>query len=791
MRPTTREKEYEMHRAIALLAIVVPFIGAHAVRASEYVVANDAIPADKVIRIDRPGVLDQSGATYLLTCDVTAPRTAFMIKGDGVTLDLGGHIVTYGTEVGVDYCHGVFLRPGGGEETFTGVPKDGFGGGHHFTVKNGRVVQGKQPVAPQGSITYQHGRIIKEEDDHPRPGRYCHAVYIRGCDGFLVDGLTTEVNSRDSNNIHVLYCKSGEIANNHCISTVSEITNRHWPGTQVIHVSPVGGSLNIHHNTIDGGGQWGIYVASAGKTGYLAEVHHNVVCHRSHTTNGYAIACHAPSMRVHANVVKSIGRGAHFTANNTDFYNNIIEPREKPNPEYPSTRTHGIKLEGSSRSQVHHNFCRVIAEDGFGDADPLDFDCPEYSANRVYNNTIEAIRDGDKYWAASINVIRAEPSNLALVHDNVFRTNHWHLRGDWGGMQGMLFANNRFEVIGEPEDYRFFALKQSTAATTQGIVFRDNELMSPADYRKAHLLYEKRYTRANVDLAVQWTVRIAAADPAGNPVAAVSVIARDEKGEAVAQDITNREGKAELVLTDYRLVGNRGNDPFLQRGPYELTFLHNDRELKKEKVDPTDTRNVRITITEPDRRLYVCAGEDQRLTTGDVAKLRGTVVVVGDGNAQPEVRWTVVKGVGGPNLATPDDVESRMTFETPKESWLQQAELELTAKLGNQTVSDRVTIRADADITPKAVVTGPKKAKVGTIVQLDGSHSKDPRRFPAKVIRYQWRQTGGPEVNLSSTEWVSPIFFPEQSGVYTFELTVSSPIATSKPTSVTVEVTES
>jgi hypothetical protein len=304
------------------------------------------------------------------------------------------------------------------------------------------------------------------------------------------------------------------------------------------------------------------------------------------------------------------------------------------------------------------------------------------------------------------------------------------------------------------------------------------------------LLYAQRYTRANVDLTVQWAVYIAAVDPAGKPVGAVSVVARDEKGEAVAQVITNGEGKAELVLTDYHLIGNRGNDPFLQRGPYELTFLHNDREVKKEKVDPTETMSIRITITEPDRRLYVYAGEDQRLTTGDVAKLRGTVAVLGDGNDRPEVRWTVVNGVGGPNVATPDAVQSDLTFENPKESWLQQAELELSDKLGDGTVSDRVTIRADTNITPEAVVTGPKEAKVGTIVQLDGSRSKEPRRFPPQTIKYRWRQVGGPKVDLSSTEWIDPIFFPEQPGAYTFELTVSSPIATSKPTSFTVEVTE-
>jgi hypothetical protein len=492
---------------MTLPVVVVLFTGVHAGHATQDLPLEETSAASSVIRIDEPGVLDQPGATYLLSRDVAAPRTAFMIKGDGITLDLGGHAVTYGTEVGVDYCHGVFLRPGGGEDVFKGVPEEGFGGGDHFTLKNGRIVQGKQPVAPEGAITYRSGRIEKEEAGRPRPGRCCHAVYIRGCDGFLVDNVVTEVNSRDSNNIHV--------------------------------------------------------------------------------------------------------------------DKNIIEPREKPNPEYPSTRTHGIKLEGPARSQVHHNFCRVVAEEGFGDADPLDFDCP-------------------KYWAASINVIRAEPSNLAVVRDNVFRTNQWHFRGDWGGMQGMLLANNRFEIIGAPEDYEFFALKQSAAAATQDMVFRDNKLIPPADYRKAHLLYAKRYTRANVDLVIQWTVHIAAVDPAGKPVGAVAVIARDEQGEVVAQALTDDEGKAELTLTDYHLVGNRGDDPVLQRGPYELTFIHNDREVKKQTVDPTDTMNITVTIAEPDRRLYVYAGEDQRLTTGDVGRLHGKVVVVGDGHAKPEICWTVL-----------------------------------------------------------------------------------------------------------------------------------------------------
>jgi hypothetical protein len=80
-----------------------------------------------------------------------------MVKGDGITLDLAGHTVTYGTEIGIDYCHGVFLRPTGGEESFKGVPREGFGGGNDFALKNGRIVQGQQPVAPPGGRAVQCG----------------------------------------------------------------------------------------------------------------------------------------------------------------------------------------------------------------------------------------------------------------------------------------------------------------------------------------------------------------------------------------------------------------------------------------------------------------------------------------------------------------------------------------------------------------------------------------------------------------------------------------------------------
>lgn len=98
-----------------------------------FVAATTALA--ETIEIDAPGILDEPGATYVLTRDVTVERTAFMVKDDHITLDLGGHTIIYGTAVGVDRCRGVFLRPGGSEGPFKGVPKEGFGGGNRFTLR--------------------------------------------------------------------------------------------------------------------------------------------------------------------------------------------------------------------------------------------------------------------------------------------------------------------------------------------------------------------------------------------------------------------------------------------------------------------------------------------------------------------------------------------------------------------------------------------------------------------------------------------------------------------------------
>ena len=737
--------------------------------------------AEPTVELDAPAVLDRPGTTYVLTRDVTAEHTAFTIKGDGITLDLGGHTVTYGTAVGVDRCSGVFLRPAGSEEPFKGVPKEGFGGGNGFTLRNGRIVQGPQPLATK--LTMRSGRVVKAEG--PTPGRSCFAVYVRGCDGLEITGITTDVNSRDTDNFYIRDCGNVHIHHNQFISTVREIADRHWPGTGVVTVAGVRGPMDIHDNTIDGGGQWGIRVhGDGGLTGHLVQVHHNIIRHRTYTTNGYAIGAAAPNMRVFANVVDPVaGRGVHLTGAGTDFYNNIVLAREKPNPEYPRTRTHGIKLEGCRYTLVHHNFSLGVADPAFGDAAPLDFSVPTRSANRVFKNTIVALRkpDAGKLWAATLDLYSTQPHSLTQVCDNVFRTNHLHVRGDWGGCRGFEFSGNRFERIGEAPDYRFFNFRQSTQAQSRNLVFRDCSLVGGADPKQAAMLYAAT-PRQGIDVRVEWTVTVRAADPAGKPLSGVLVVALEGDRE-VASATTGKDGRAPVVLLDYRIVAD-SKSPVEDHGPYTLVLRRGAQEVQRLAVDPTETTSIAATLADPARKLYVYAGEDQRRKLGETATLEGTVKTI-DGQGKPQVTWKLARGPAKLEITNPGSARAQVVMS----KWGGYT-FELEATLGDEVARDSVSIRADARLTPEAVAEAPATAKLRTIVQLDASKSRDPRGFPKDQIRYAWKQVEGPEAILSSPEWPDPIFYPTQPGTYAFEVTVSNPIRTSKPARCSVQVTE-
>jgi hypothetical protein len=74
----------------------------------------------------------------------------------------------------------------------------------------------------------------------------------------------------------------------------------------------------------------------------------------------------------------------------------------------------------------------------------------------------------------------------------------------------------------------------------------------------------------------------------------------------------------------------------------------------------------------------------------------------------------------------------------------------------------------------------------GATVQLNGSGSTDPG---GKSLTYQWSQTGGAAVTLSSSTVAQPTFTaPSSAGTLTFQLVVNNGTASSSPATVTITV---
>jgi hypothetical protein len=484
-------------------------------------VTSDGIP------IDACGVLDEAGATYQLIQDVESPSTCFAVAASDVTLDLCGYTVRYGSDAG-ERRYGVAVPPGYQSDGFPDLPAEAYGGADRVTVLNGNIVQA------DGNDGWRHG------------------VYMRGCAECTLSRLRVTVDDPDSYNLHFRYCAGLIIDHNHLINRVVSVENRHYPGNKVISVPNIAeGVFEIHHNLIEGGAQWGIFMSD--DDGNTADVvcHHNEIRHDTVVTNGYGIGAHADGLEIFANLIlPQSGRGIHITGDGDQVYQNCVDVQERPNPEYPDgIQAHGIKFEGASQAVVTENEVWSWGRDGFGPGDPLDFG--HSTENVIQGGTFTAETTSEEHWGAASVLIGVEEGSGNVVRNAVFESNHNIIRVLWDGGGGVLYDGCTFRLLdGGPQPAHTIALRIGHSSYARDIVLRDIVCEAQASLEDIDFLYSD-YTWDQVALTIEWTAEVTVEDSNENPVADATVVITDVTDDEVFSGPTSTDGTIRCPLTHY------------------------------------------------------------------------------------------------------------------------------------------------------------------------------------------------------------------------------------------------
>jgi len=488
------------------------------------------------IRISASGTLSQNGATYLLTQDVSAAGTAFVITGRDVVLDLGGRTVTYGTSGGAS----------------TGVRCEYLYGSGKVTVRNGRIVQGAAD------------------------GKSCPAIAFRGGHDIRLHHLELVVRGPDSNCVEVVERPTGEVQIDHNVlrCDTKVVTSRHFPGVAAMYVTDNLQAVRIHHNKILSSPQWGIKLQGL-ETHGQALVHHNVIKGtRALVANGYMIGVYKPDVEVFENVLAGESRGIHVdgtdgSGHRAYVHDNSISVQDQPNPEYPDFHwVHGIKLEGPDAARIERNAVLGVADAQHAEVRALDVDLSRGKNTKILDNRFSAISRTTSLRGIALQWTGGNLDGVPVdtaIRRNVFTATDRTIVRSWNaGMGGVMAANAFVRDLslgaGHPFTFEFFDTSDTRPSPGHRIV--------DAITTENHRAVGQWVGPAAFTSSREWTLTLLVVDGAGRPVEGAGVAVRDRQGAVAFTANSNAAGVASGVVVETIV---RNGPVFDGRGPFTIS----------------------------------------------------------------------------------------------------------------------------------------------------------------------------------------------------------------------------
>ena len=482
--------------------------------------------------LSAPGTISTPGY-YVLTQDISAPGTAFNISAKGVTLDLAGFTITYGTNNSAD-VHGVYSE----YQYFEG----------DTIIRNGTITQGGT-------------------------GATAHCIHFRGGHNLRFTELNLTCNGSDTNPIMVYDQPSGHMRVDHCTinANVTTVVDRHFPGVAAIWLAAIVNSCEIDHNTIVASPQWGIKVQGNASTGPFWIHHNRVIGTRSRYANSYMIGVYKAGADVFENELRGESRGIHIDGednfgNGAEVHDNYVYAQDLPNPEFTPHWSHGIRIESASDCDVHHNNVLAVADATHSESFALAVSMGAGNNVLVRNNRFRAISTNPSFRSTAYSWVGGADTAPATtdIRHNVFQATDVAILRDWASTNGGPTRENvwlRDLSKGAANPFAFERIQISDIWPSSG-----HRLFNPLTGESLDAV-DSWANPAAWSIERWFSVRVIAENTSGEPVGNAEVIIADRDGnETVAT--TDASGTAVLAIR----ASTASNGPAVtQHGPMVIT----------------------------------------------------------------------------------------------------------------------------------------------------------------------------------------------------------------------------
>ena len=492
-----------------------------------------------------PYVLDQPGACYLLTQDIEADGTALRIAASHVTLDLGGHRVTYnGKHLDLDVDAEDFLS-----EAAFGITADPRLSG--IRILNGTVLQGKGQNRASDATVGFNPLYLREPRDVEIAGLTCEYA------GTQLSGIVCRQSGPDTHIHHSVVDDQGRV-----------IANRHQMCCAIRLDSESGGQL--HHNLVRRTRQ-----SALGNTGKRVRVSHNELHIDSHSINSFGIAVKDHST-VHDNCVFGCGDNAvglvttggckdiqlyrnyiWLHAHDISAYKQYLNTKEMESSSYSIMSGTRITW-GCSDVDYRDNTILVTAREGGFVRGTFLYNDAQVHRTRFRDSLVIAIAEDEQShgWGAIAGVGNETrgPTEPLLFEGNTIVSNfaNFNMQDTYGVSLNYHFVANTFVRAGRRPGYATLRARQ--IRPSQGHLFLDNHFADDAGFHRLLIGDEDQFT-------VQWTCALDA-----QPGAVVTI--DDVSGNQVFSDTVGPDGRISVPLTHFVQQG----DARTEFPPYTVTI---------------------------------------------------------------------------------------------------------------------------------------------------------------------------------------------------------------------------